>query len=64
MAFGYGSCCDVIICILYCYEILIYTYSAEGTFYGNMLKHLITALLTGWDIHTSSFSDLQTANML
>lgn len=51
MAFGYASCCDVIICILYCYKILIYTRSAGGTFYSNMLKHLVTALLIGWDIH-------------
>lgn len=51
MAFGYASCCDVIIYILYCYKILIYTYSAVGPFYGNVLKHLITALLIGWDVH-------------
>lgn len=48
MAFGYASRCDAIICILY-YKIL--TYSAVGMLYGNTLKHLLTALLIGWDMH-------------
>lgn len=45
MAFGYASCCDVIICILYCYEILIYTHSAGGTFLQQYVKTLDNCII-------------------
>lgn len=55
MAFGYASCCDIIICILRCYNILIYMYPVVGAFLWQYVKTLDDRILDWMGTHLFLF---------